>query len=116
MMYKTFLVLTLLTNLIYGFDEPDDYSDYQESVANDIPQEIMEGFEEAISEKNATTKNQLTLDDWLQEMLQWLQANLHATILIGVGLLVLPVLIAGICWYLKKDQMILQEVEMQQIQ
>ena len=108
-MYKTFLVLTLLINLIYGFEEPDDFSDYQESVANDIPQEIMEGFEEAISEKNATTKNQLTLDDWLQ-------ANLLATILIGVGLLVLPVLIAGICWYLKKDQMILQEVEMQQIQ
>ena len=111
-MFKTFLVLTLLINLLYVkcFNEPDDYSDYQESVPNDVPPAILEGFEEApnntvmsldqpeISEKNGTTKNQLTLDDWLQENLpQWLQANLLATILIGVAFGLLTGLIVCIC-------------------
>ena len=73
-MYETFLFLTLLIN-VHGFDEPDEYLDYQEYVGNHIPQEILEGFQEAIPD--VTTKNN-NLEDFLQEMQQWLQANLLA--------------------------------------
>ena len=113
MMYETVLFLTLLIN-VHGFDEPDEYLDYQEYVGNLTPQEILEGFPEAIPD--LTTKNN-NLEDFLQEMQQWLQANLLATIVIGVAFLLLPILIVICCCYLKKkDQMILEEVEMQQMQ
>ena len=113
MMYETVLFLTLLIN-VHSFDEPDEYLDYQEYVGDLTPQEILEGFPEAIPD--LTTKNN-NLEDFLQEMQQWLQANLLATIVIGVAFLLLPILIVICCCYLKKkDQMILEEVELQQMQ